>query len=202
MWINREYLPSDKYYSYSYSQVLEFMNNSYFYSYRSWLCKSIPIPIRGKNAYSLIPELGNTDTVHRTKVNILVRGTTMSPACCRLSYPSGGWRLYGRQTTNFPGNRNLRNNYLYLHTQLVHKKFGDLKPNCHWRSPTIHWASETAVHNSLHDNHHHLHDHNEDRLTKKSGPTSSYCGWPCFLLLLLNDIGQVLRHYKEFWGVF
>ena len=53
-WIIREYFPSDEYYSYSYSQVLGFTNYSYSYSYRSWLCESIPIPIRGKNNYSLI----------------------------------------------------------------------------------------------------------------------------------------------------
>ena len=49
-------LPTDEYYSYSYSQVLEFTNYSYSYSYRNWLCESIPIPIRGKNNYSLITE--------------------------------------------------------------------------------------------------------------------------------------------------
>ena len=46
-----------EYYSYSYSQVLGFMNYSYFYSYRSWLRESIPIPIRGKNNYLLMTEL-------------------------------------------------------------------------------------------------------------------------------------------------
>ena len=54
LWIICEYFPSDKYYSYSYSQVLEFTNYSYSYSYRSWLRQSILIPIRGKNYYSLI----------------------------------------------------------------------------------------------------------------------------------------------------
>ena len=53
-WIIREYFPSDEYYSYSYLQVLEFTNYSYSYSYRSWLRKTIPIPIRGKNYYLLI----------------------------------------------------------------------------------------------------------------------------------------------------
>ena len=49
-----EFFPSDEYYFYSNLQVLEFTNYSYSYSYRSWLCESIPIPIRGKNCYSLI----------------------------------------------------------------------------------------------------------------------------------------------------
>ena len=48
-------LPScPEYYSYSYLQVLEFTNYSYSYLYRIWLRESIPIPIRGKNNYSLI----------------------------------------------------------------------------------------------------------------------------------------------------
>ena len=55
--IIRENFPSDKYYSYSYLQVLEFMNYSYSYLYRSWLSESIPIPIRRENYYSLITEL-------------------------------------------------------------------------------------------------------------------------------------------------
>ena len=54
LWIICDYFPSDKYHSYSYSQVLEFTNWSYSSSYRSWLRKSIPIPIIGKNNYSLI----------------------------------------------------------------------------------------------------------------------------------------------------
>ena len=58
-WIVRKYFPSDKYYSYSYSQVLEFTNYSYSYLYRSWLRKSIPIPIRRKIYYLLITELHN-----------------------------------------------------------------------------------------------------------------------------------------------
>ena len=52
-----KYFPSDWYYSYSYLQVLKFKNYSYSYSYRSWLRKSIPIPICGKNNYSLITGL-------------------------------------------------------------------------------------------------------------------------------------------------
>ena len=32
LWIIRKYFPSDKYYSYSYSQVLEFTNYSYSYA--------------------------------------------------------------------------------------------------------------------------------------------------------------------------
>ena len=52
-WIIREYFPSDEYYSYSYSHVSEFTNYSYSYSYKSWLHKSIPIPICGKNYYLL-----------------------------------------------------------------------------------------------------------------------------------------------------
>ena len=54
LWINRKYFPNEKYYSYSYSKVLGFTNFSYSYSYRSWLHESIPIPICGKNNYSLI----------------------------------------------------------------------------------------------------------------------------------------------------
>ena len=49
-----EYIPCDKYYSYSYSQVLEFTNYSYSYLYINWLCKTIPILICGENNYSLI----------------------------------------------------------------------------------------------------------------------------------------------------
>ena len=51
-----EYFPSDEYYSYSYLQIFEFTNYSYSYSSRGWLRKSIPIPIRGKNYFSLITE--------------------------------------------------------------------------------------------------------------------------------------------------
>ena len=57
LWIIHKYFPSDKYYSYSYSQVMEFTNYSYSYSYRSWLRESFPIPIRGKSYYSLITGL-------------------------------------------------------------------------------------------------------------------------------------------------
>ena len=56
-WIICKYFPSDEYNSYSYLQVLEFTNYSYSYSYRSWLCKSIPIPICAKNYYLLITDL-------------------------------------------------------------------------------------------------------------------------------------------------
>ena len=62
-WIICEFLPSDKYYSYSYSQVLEFTNYSYSYLYRIWLRKSIPIPIRRKNYYSLITDSNNPKLV-------------------------------------------------------------------------------------------------------------------------------------------
>ena len=49
LWIIYEFFPSEKFYSYSYLHILEFTNYSYSYSYRSWLHKSIPIPIRGEN---------------------------------------------------------------------------------------------------------------------------------------------------------
>ena len=55
LWIICKYFLSDKYYSYS--QVLWFTNYSYSYSYKSWLRKSIPIPICQKNNYSLITGL-------------------------------------------------------------------------------------------------------------------------------------------------
>ena len=47
LWIIWEYFQSDKNYSYSYLQVLEFTNYSYSYSYsyRSWLCKSIGLGV-------------------------------------------------------------------------------------------------------------------------------------------------------------
>ena len=45
-WIIPEYLPSVEYYSYSYSQVLEFTDFSDSYSY--WLRESSPIPIHGE----------------------------------------------------------------------------------------------------------------------------------------------------------
>ena len=56
-WIIRKYFPSDKYYSYSYWQVLEFTNYSYSYSYRSWLRESIPILFCGKKYYLLITDM-------------------------------------------------------------------------------------------------------------------------------------------------
>ena len=56
-WIICRYFPSDKNYSYSYSQVLGLTNYSYSYSNRSWLHESIPIRICGKNNYSLITEI-------------------------------------------------------------------------------------------------------------------------------------------------
>ena len=57
-----KYLPSDEYYFYSYSQVLEFTKYSYSYSYRSWIRKSIPIPICRKNYYSLITVLSGNQS--------------------------------------------------------------------------------------------------------------------------------------------
>ena len=46
--IIHKYLPSEEYYSYYFSQVLKLTNYSYSYSHRSWLHKSIPIPIHRK----------------------------------------------------------------------------------------------------------------------------------------------------------
>ena len=76
-WVVREYFPSDKYYYYSYSQVLEFTNYSYSYLYRSWLRESIPIPIRGKKTicWSLLLMNGLRYNFLYTPLYILVHYT-------------------------------------------------------------------------------------------------------------------------------
>ena len=53
-WIIREYFLSDKYYSYSYLQVLELTNYSYSYLYRSMLQESIPIYGKNTICWSLL----------------------------------------------------------------------------------------------------------------------------------------------------
>ena len=58
--IIREY----KYYSYSYSQVLEFTYYFYSYSYRNCLHKSIPILICGTNYYYMINVLCSLKVVN------------------------------------------------------------------------------------------------------------------------------------------
>ena len=68
LWIICKYFPSDKYYSYSYLQVLEFTNYSYSYLYRSCLRQYIPIPIIKKNYHSLITEVKSTVYTHKLRI--------------------------------------------------------------------------------------------------------------------------------------
>ena len=80
LWTIRKYFPSDKYYSYSYCQVLEFTNYSFSYSYRSWLCKFIPI--WGRNYYFLITFKG---------FNIILWHVTFFCVLGKQSPDPGGW---------------------------------------------------------------------------------------------------------------